>query len=369
MPESVLIPLLNPNEPEALLAELYVSEGQRVAKGDPLCTLETTKSSAEVTCESDGYVVGLKFEQGQIVRAGEILCYLAENLDWVPPLSPESGQLAESSSTASWEVPEGLRITQPALKLAQQLGLELDSFPRDRLVTESLVRSYRIDGLEQPVNSPQEGEFDPTAIIVYGGGGHGKSLIELVQALGTYHIVGIVDDGLDTQDSILGIPVLGGSNILEELRSKGVRLAVNAVGGIGNLAVRVEVFQKLSQAGFVCPAVVHPTSFVEPSAKLDAGVQVMPHAYIGSQAELGYGVIVNTGTIVSHDCQIGEYSNLAPGAILAGEVQIASNVLVGMGATVNLRVKVGSRARVGNNSTVNHDVPENGIVRAGSTWP
>ncbi len=45
----LLIPLLNPNETEALLAALHVSEGQAIKPGDLLYTLETTKSTAEVT--------------------------------------------------------------------------------------------------------------------------------------------------------------------------------------------------------------------------------------------------------------------------------------------------------------------------------
>jgi acetyltransferase EpsM len=42
---------------------------------------------------------------------------------------------------------------------------------------------------------------------------------------------------------------------------------------------------------------------------------------------------------------------------------------VGMGVTVNLRVTIGSRARVGNGATIKQDVPEGGIVHAGTIWP
>ncbi|MBP1702324.1 MAG: hypothetical protein H6Q38_1431, partial [Chloroflexi bacterium] len=72
---------------------------------------------------------------------------------------------------------------------------------------------------------------------------------------------------------------------------------------------------------------------------------------------------------ISHDCQLGDYVNIAPGAILAGEVNIEAGALVGMGVTVNLRVKVGAGARIGNGATVKSDVPEKGIVRAGTIWP
>ena len=118
---------------------------------------------------------------------------------------------------------------------------------------------------------------------------------------------------------------------------QGVRLAVNAVGGIGDVAVRIKIFQRIAQAGFACPAVVHPTAFVEASAQLSPGVQVFPHAYVGSDVRVGFGSIINTGAIVSHDCILGDYTNLSPGAILAGAVQVGSGALIGMGATINLR--------------------------------
>jgi sugar O-acyltransferase (sialic acid O-acetyltransferase NeuD family) len=221
----------------------------------------------------------------------------------------------------------------------------------------------------EPGVIPAENLFDPTAIVVYGGGGHGKALIELLRVLGTYHIAGVVDDGLPAGQAILDVPVLGDGEALGPLYQKGVRLAVNAVGGIGDVAVRIKVFQRIAQAGFACPAVVHPTAFVEASARLSPGVQVFPHAYVGSDARVGFGSIINTGAIVSHDCILGDYTNLSPGAILAGAVQIGSGALIGMGATINLEARIGAGARIGNGATVKSDVPERGMVRAGTVWP
>lgn len=367
MPTPVNIPLLNPNEPEALLVALYVQEGQQVAQGNPLCTLETTKSTADLPAETSGYVSGLRLEKGQSVRAGELFCYLAETPGWTPPAEAPPAARAASPEAGS-SPPEGLRITQPARALAEQLGIDLGGLPHDRLFTETALRAW----LEQPASrqSPADSAaFDATAILVYGGGGHGKALIDLLRALGIYRLVGVIDDGIPPGEIILGLPILGGADRLAELYTQGVRLAVNAVGGIGNLAVRIQVFENLAKAGFACPAVVHPRAFVEPSAQLSPGVQVFPLAYVGSEARLGYGCIVNSGAIVSHECQLGDYANISPGAILAGQVQIGPGALVGMGTTINLRVRVGAGARIGNGSTVKEDVPEKGVVRAGSTWP
>ncbi len=400
----ITIPLINPNEPEVLLAGLHVSEGQRVRAGDPIATLETTKASHELTAEQDGYILGLRAAEGDTLRAGDVLAYLEDSPEAAvnreqglesreqgagigergtgngesasrptssPPhlLTPSSHHLPTSSPHPP--LPPGLRITRPALALARQHGLDLSRLPIGPLVTKSTVRALLEESKqsEQSAFALPETAFDPAAIIIYGAGGHGKSLLDLLRALGYYRILGFVDDGLPAGTEVMGLPVLGGGEVLDDLRARGVRMAVNAVGGIGNVQVRVRVFHKLAEAGFVCPPVVHPAAVIEPGARLEAGVQVMPLAYVGSEAHIGYGTLVNTGAIVSHDCRVGAYVNLSPGATVAGEVTIGEGALVGMRATINLGVTVGDGARIGNGATVKSDVPPKGIVRAGGVWP
>jgi len=168
---------------------------------------------------------------------------------------------------------------------------------------------------------------------------------------------------------VLGLPILGGREKLAELAAEGICLAVNGVGGIGNLKSRLDVYDLLAQSGYHCPTVLHPTAFIEDSAVLGEGCQVMPLAYIGTQVEAGFGCIINTGAIVSHDCQLADYVNLSPGATLAGGVVVGEGTLVGMRATVNLNVRVGRRALIGNGATVKADVPDGGVVPAGTIWP
>jgi sugar O-acyltransferase (sialic acid O-acetyltransferase NeuD family) len=357
--QAVLIPLLNPNEPEARLVALYASEAQRVDSGAPLCLIENTKSAAEVVADVGGYVVGLRTSLGDLVRAGDRLCWIAKRADWTPP--------EEKTSEPHGEIlPEGVRITAPALTLARRAGVELSELPQGRLITERDVRV--LIGVDTGFAVP-EGPFNPRALVVYGGGGHGKSVIDLVLALGTFDLVGVIDDGLPAGGDVAGLAVLGGGEKLRELSERGVRQAVNAVGGVGDIGSRVRVFETLAAAGFVCPTVAHPRAYVEPSAHLAGGVQVFPHSYVGSEASVGFGAIINTGAIVSHDCRVGDYANISPGALLAGGVSVGESVLVGMGVTINLNVTIGAEARIGNSAVVKTDVPPRGVVRAGSVWP
>jgi acetyltransferase EpsM len=363
---TIKIPLINPNEPEALAAVVHVQEGQYVTKGEPLLTLETTKSTNEVAAEADGYITGLEVSQGHLVRAGDLFAYIAESQDWTPPISDQNP--VSKTSKLTWGT-QGIRITQPARDLAEESGVELERLPKDQLITLSMVREYIKQEKSLKLDKEAGLEFNPKAVIVYGGGGHGKTIIDMLRTLGLYSIEGIIDDGLEVGQSIMGVPVLGGAESLYSVYSKGVQQAINAVGGIGNISIRIEIFKRLAAAGFTFPALVHPSAVVETSSVLEAGTQVFSKAYLGSEAQVGFGCIVNTGAIISHDCVLGPYSNISPGAILAGEVSVGQGALIGMGATINLQVRVGAGARIGNGATVKADVPEMAIVRAGTIWP
>lgn len=363
-PVEVLVPLINPNEPEAKVATVHVVEGQRVAAGEVLFTLETTKATAEVTAERAGYVVALTAEPGDVLRAGTRLFWLAETPDWEPPQEAVLAKVPPSEAS----LPENLRITAPARALAEQAGLDPRELPIGPLITESTVRQL-IEKGSAPGFVVPTGPFDPRALAIYGGGGHGKSLIDLVLALGAYDLAAVIDDGLPAGTEVMGLKVLGGAEALSGLIERGVRLMVNAVGGVGDMMSRVRVFQRVLEAGFACPTLVHPMALVEPTARLADGVQVFSYAYVGSEAEVGFGAIVNTGAVVSHDCRLGAYVNVAPGALLAGGVEVGGGALIGMGVTINLNVVIGRGARVGNSAVVKRDVPAGAVVQAGAVWP
>ncbi len=302
---AILIPP-PPAEMPWQVVELAFHEGQSVRQGQVLAQLRAVEDQQALTSPQDGYVIGLHAVTGQTVSTGQVLCCIC---------------------------------AQPPVKTAQSEA--------------GAARSA----------------FDPTALLIFGGGGHGKAVIDLVRALGTYQIVGIIDDGIAAGSEILGVPVVGGASTLPDWYARGVRLAANAVGGIGNVDVRLKIFDILIQAGFSFPALAHPSAIIERSATLAAGVQVLPQAYVGSAAQVGFGTVLNAGATVSHDCVLGQVVNLSPGATLAGNVHIEDDTQIGMCATVNLGITVGSRCIVGNGATVKADVPPGTRVWAGTVWP
>ncbi len=211
--------------------------------------------------------------------------------------------------------------------------------------------------------------YDPTKVIIYGGGGLSKMIIEAVRVLGTYTIVGIIDDNMPKGTDVIGSPVLGGADMLPELFQSGIRTAVNSVGGIGNYKVRLNVFNTLAKAGFVCPAIVHPTAHVDPSAQLAQGVLVLAQSYVSGNARVGMGTLINNSVVVSHDNTLGACVNLSPGAKLAGDVIIDDFAQLGMNVNVNIGVHIGKYARIANGATIKSDVPQGERVYAGMIYP
>ena len=368
----VLAPLLSVNEPEAQLVELFVAAGRKIAVGDPLCTLETTKATFEVQSEVEGYVHRVLAAKGQQVTAGGVLFEISS----APPAEPPASRPAPPPCAPDLEPrPAGLLITDKGVRLARELGVAMSALPLGTLVTEAVVReastrASRPAGAEGANPIPEVRlPFDANEIVVFGAGGHAKTIIDLVRRANHYHLAGLVAEPPPAVPEVLGVPVLGGEDVLPSLYERGIRLLINGVGAIQRNRTRHEVFVKMAERGFAFPRVVHPQAVVEPSAEIAGGVQVFGMAFIGSAVRVGFGAIVNTGAIVSHDCTIGALAHLTPGAVLAGGVEVGAGALLGMGVTTAVGVRIGEWARIGNGARINGDVPAHAIVQAGANWP
>lgn len=164
--QEIRIPLLNPNETEAKVVHLAVKEGQFVSKDSVLCILETTKSTAEITADSDGFVVSLQVSENNLAEAGSLLCYLADSADWKPEPAGADAVKHRDESRDITSKPEGLRISQPAMKFARDAGLDLTLLPKGPMVTTNMVEDLLHQSREA---NPQTKEIDPHKLVVYGG--------------------------------------------------------------------------------------------------------------------------------------------------------------------------------------------------------
>lgn len=351
---TLVIPMLNANEPEATVVEIVSADKAFVNPGDILITIETTKAAADLEAEISGYF-RLVAGENQTLRVGEIYGYITENPD-------DSLPQVNAESAADGIENVDLRITSPARILALRNNINLEILPKDRLITESYIRGLVQKSLRREIPVSNQ-------LLVYGAGGHAKALMEMIRATGKYVLAGIVDDSTTLKGKqVLGISILGSGEVLELLLEDGIENAANGVGGIIDQVIRAKIFERLIEAGLYLPAIIHPSAVVEESARVGLGTQIFANSYVGSEAILDDMCMINTGAVISHDCLVGRYSHIAPGAMLAGAVIVKNNVLVGMGVTTAIGVTIGEGARVGNGSIILKDVPAGKIISAGEVW-
>ncbi len=195
-------------------------------------------------------------------------------------------------------------------------------------------------------------------IVVIGGGGHAKVLIGLLKKL-PWNVMGYVDP--EERGIILGVPRLGGDDILPELlHTYGRCGAIIGVGKIDASPLRTTLQQAVEAAGFELPVAVSPHAVVNDEVALGPGTVVLDGAVVNSGSETGRGCIVNTNSTLEHDCRLGVNVHVASGATVCGGVTIGANCLIGAGATVVQNVRICDNCVLGAGSVVMQDIESPG---------
>ena len=200
-------------------------------------------------------------------------------------------------------------------------------------------------------------------IVLLGIGGHAKGVVDSIEQLGEYQIVGFLDDAEKKDCSYRGYQVIGNDDILERLRKEGLSYAFPTVGYMGRDKTRNLLYEKLIHTGFHIPNIIDPTAILAADAELAAeGVYIGKRAVVGAGSSIGRMAIVNTGAIIEHDCAVGAFSHIAVGAVVCGESFIGDNAFIGAGATIIQGISVGKETIVGAGVAVIKNVPAQRIV-------
>jgi UDP-perosamine 4-acetyltransferase len=195
-------------------------------------------------------------------------------------------------------------------------------------------------------------------LIVIGSGRHTKVVVDVLQELDVYELVGCIGERT-WRDNLLGVPVVGESDILPKIRESGVSLAFVAIGDNQN---RLEMAQRARSLGFSFVNAVSPHARLSKHVKLGTGIAIMPGVVVNVDTAIGDHAIINTGSTIDHDCEIGEAAHIAPGCHLAGTVKIGTGAFLGIGSKVIPNTPVGEWTTVGGGSIVIRELPSHAVA-------
>ncbi|MBR5125403.1 MAG: hypothetical protein IKU68_01580 [Oscillospiraceae bacterium] len=164
-------------------------------------------------------------------------------------------------------------------------------------------------------------------LLILGAGGYGKTIADMAAQLGSYESIAFLDDGR-TGEGILGN--------CEEY-SAFCHENTEVYPAFGNNAIRMRWLDRLRKDGICVPALVHPRAYVSPTARLGAGVMVLPMAVVNTGVTVEEGCIINIGALIDHDSVIGRGTHLAPGAIVKAENRIPAGMKIESGTVIDNR--------------------------------
>ncbi len=176
-------------------------------------------------------------------------------------------------------------------------------------------------------------------ILIIGGGGHCKSVIDVIELTGEYKIYGIIDISEKVGQKVLGYEIIGTEEDLEKYRND-VELAFIAIGFINSVELRVRIYNKLKQLNFKLPVIISPLAYVSKHSFIEEGTIVMHYAVINAGAKIGKNCIINTKALIEHDVIIGDFCHISTGAIINGGVIVGKYSFVGSNATTKQYIKI-----------------------------
>ena len=195
-------------------------------------------------------------------------------------------------------------------------------------------------------------------LILVGGGGHCKSVIEAAESAG-YSILGVLDMPEDVGKPILSTKVIGIDDDIPAYVDKAE--FVITVGFIKNPATRIKLNNIIKGAGGKLATIIASTAYVSKYAEIGEGTVVMHHAFVNAGAKVGNNVILNTFSNVEHDTVVGDQCHVSTGAMINGDCKVGKNCFIGSQSVLANGVTVGDDIIVGAGSLVRKSITEPGV--------
>ena len=169
-------------------------------------------------------------------------------------------------------------------------------------------------------------------IILLGGGGHCKSVIDVAESAG-YTILGILDKPELVGTKVLDYEIIGTDDNIPQYVDKAEFLIT--VGQIKSPAIRQKLATLVEQAGGRFATIIANDAYVSRYANIGKGTVVMHKAVVTADAHIGEHCIINTMANIEHEVQIGDFCHISTGVMVNGNCKIPEGMFIGSQSVIN----------------------------------
>lgn len=198
-------------------------------------------------------------------------------------------------------------------------------------------------------------------LVICGAGQTGRMVGEFLRRQPRLEGIGYLDDDAALHGrSFYGLPVLGGTDLLPDLRDRGVEAALPV---LGNMGVRLRLFRTLHDLGFVVPSIVDPSANLCSDVELGCGSMISLGTNVLTNVRIGKYAMIGTGITIGHDVTIGANCVIGGNTVVGASTTIGANFNAGTGVVIAAgRKTIGDNVFLCAGAVVMKDVPDNAVV-------
>ena len=178
-------------------------------------------------------------------------------------------------------------------------------------------------------------------LILVGGGGHCKSVIDVAESAG-YTILGILDKPEEVGKQVLDYKVIGTDDDIPQYVDKAE--FVITVGQIKSSAIRHKIAERIEKAGGKLATIVASDATVSKYATIGEGTVILHKCVVNADARIGKNCIINTMANIEHEVAIGDFCHISTGVMVNGMTKVGNDTFVGSGSVLYNCIEVSSNS-------------------------
>lgn len=169
---------------------------------------------------------------------------------------------------------------------------------------------------------------------------------------GLYHF-----DSSKTGEDYFGFQIKGSfDDILRTGNIKNKNFALS----MGNVEIKASLYNEIKERGGVLPTLIHPSCFISRYAKIEEGVQLLPHCVVEGDSFIGYDTAITVNSVIAHSVHIGNHNLISGNVMIGAYCNIGNFTHIGQGSVVvsGKADKIGDHCILGAGSVLLTEMPD-----------